>query len=177
MKAFPFDSLRYSYPSRRNLVYGRKGMVATGNALAAQAGLDALKSGGNAMDAAIAAAATLTVVEPVSNGLGSDAFCIIWKNGKLVGINGSGPAPMLASVEALRQKGYTSMPQIGMHTVNVPGAVGVWEEVTAKFGKRTLAQNLEAAISYAQDGYVLQPNVAKEWQAEYKKYQALIAKN
>lgn len=177
MKAFPFDSLRYSYPSRRNLVYGRKGMVATGNALAAQAGLDALKSGGNAMDAAIAAAATLTVVEPVSNGLGSDAFCIIWKNGKLTGINGSGPAPMLASVEALRQKGYTSMPQIGMHTVNVPGAVGVWEEVTAKFGKRTLAQNLEAAISYAQDGYVLQPNVAKEWQGEFKKYQALIAKN
>ena len=105
MKAFPFDSLRYSYPSRRNLVYGRKGMVATGNVLAAQAGLDALKSGGNAMDAAIAAAATLTDVEPVGNGLGSDAFCIIWKNGKLAGINGSGPAPMLASVEALRQIG------------------------------------------------------------------------
>ena len=90
---FQFDSLAYSYPSRRNVVYGKKGMVATGNPLAAQVGLEILKKGGNAIDAAIATAVTLTVVEPTSNGIGGDAFALVWTGGKLHGLNSSGPSP------------------------------------------------------------------------------------
>lgn len=97
----PFDPLLYHYPSRRNAVYGRRGMVCTGNPLAAQAGLMALRKGGNAVDAAVAAAAALTVVEPTANGLGSDAFVIVYTGGRLYGLNASGPAPMAASLQTL----------------------------------------------------------------------------
>ena len=87
--SFPisFDPLTYHYASRRNVVYGRNGMVCTGNPLAAQAGLDVLRKGGNAIDAAVAAASTLTVVEPTANGIGSDAFAIVYTGGKLYGLN------------------------------------------------------------------------------------------
>ena len=90
---FHFDSLCYPYASRRSVVYGRRGMVATGNPLAAQAGLEILKKGGNAIDAMIATAAALTVVEPTANGIGSDAFALVWVKGRLYGLNASGPAP------------------------------------------------------------------------------------
>ncbi len=89
-----FDSQKYCYTSMRKVVYGKKGMVCTSQPLAAQAGLDMLKKGGNAIDAAIAAAACLTVVEPTSNGLGSDAFALIWKDGKLLGLNTRGSRSM-----------------------------------------------------------------------------------
>ncbi|HQA48756.1 MAG TPA: gamma-glutamyltransferase, partial [Bacillota bacterium] len=117
-----FDPRRFDYPSRRNVVYAKKGMVATSQHLAAQAGLDMLKKGGNAVDAAIAAAACLTVVEPTSNGVGGDAFAIVWTDGKLYGLNASGPAPGAISAEALRKAGYKEMPQTGWIPVTVPGA-------------------------------------------------------
>ena len=96
------DALRYKYPSRRTLVYGSRGMVATTQPLAAQAGLDMLKRGGNAVDAAVAAAGCLTVVEPTSNGIGGDAFALVWTRGRLHGLNSSGYAPALANAEELR---------------------------------------------------------------------------
>ena len=108
-----FDAFTYRYPSRRGLVYGTRGMVATSQPLAAQAGLDALKKGGNAIDAAVAAAACMTVVEPTTNGLGSDMFAIIWKDGKLYGLNASGKAPKALSAELVRSLGYEKMPQRG----------------------------------------------------------------
>ena len=90
---FHFDPLSYPAPSRRSVVYGRRGMVATANPLAAQVGLEILKMGGNAVDAMIATAATLTVVEPTANGIGSDSFALVWVKDKLYGLNASGPAP------------------------------------------------------------------------------------
>ena len=92
-----FNGTSNKYPSRRSVVYGKNGMVCTSQALAAQAGLDVLKRGGNAVDAAIATALCLTVLEPPSNGIGSDLFALVWHKGKLYGLNGSGPAPMNGS--------------------------------------------------------------------------------
>ena len=104
---FQFDPQKYQYASRRKLTYGTKGMVCTAQPLAAQAGLDIIKAGGNAVDAAIATAACLTVVEPTANGIGSDCFALVWMKdeNKLFGLNGSGPAPMGISAEALREQG------------------------------------------------------------------------
>src|SRR5450759_2170992 len=102
-----YDSLVYSYASRRNAVYARRGMVATGQPMAAQAGLEILRAGGNAIDAAIATAACLTVVEPAFNGLGADSFALVWTKGKLHGLNCSGKSPKAISVEKLKAVSYT----------------------------------------------------------------------
>ncbi|MBQ9941612.1 MAG: gamma-glutamyltransferase, partial [Christensenellaceae bacterium] len=103
-----YDSRVYRYASKRIVVYGKKGMVATSQPLAAQAGLDMLKKGGNAIDAIIAAAACLPVVEPTCNGLGGDAFAIIaTADGRIYGLNASGPAPMGISAAKVKQKGYS----------------------------------------------------------------------
>ena len=105
--AYPFDPLLQKYPSRRTPLYARGGMVNCSSLQASAAGLEMLRRGGNAIDAAVAAAATLTVTEPTSNGLGSDAFAIVWsaREGKLFGLNASGPAPMLASAETILAEG------------------------------------------------------------------------
>ena len=105
-----YDALESRYPSRRGLVYGKKGMVCTSQPQAAQAGLDILKKGGNAVDAALAAAACLTVVEPCSNGIGGDCFALVWKDGRLYGLNGSGPSPALLKADRLWQAGLTEIP-------------------------------------------------------------------
>lgn len=170
---FQFDSLAYSYPSRRNVVYGKKGMVATGNPLAAQVGLEILKKGGNAIDAAIATAVTLTVVEPTSNGIGGDAFALVWTGGKLHGLNSSGPSPKSISLEALRERGYTEMPEHGFIPVNVPGAPAAWAELSKRFGKLPFEEVLEPAIRYAEEGFTLQPTVGAAWQGSYRGYDKL----
>ena len=95
-----WDSQVYPYPSRREVIYARRGMVCTSQTLAAQAGLDMLKMGGNAVDAALATAIALTVLEPTSNGLGSDAFALIWMKGNLYGVNGSGWSPQKLTWDA-----------------------------------------------------------------------------
>lgn len=105
------DYLHYPYPSRRMTTFAANGMVATSQPLAAQAGLEMLKKGGNAIDAAIATAACLTVVEPTSNGIGGDAFAIVWTNGKLYGLNASGYSPKSISIEAVRERRYTEIPK------------------------------------------------------------------
>lgn len=158
-----FDSLYQPYPSYRVPVYAKQGMVATSQPLAAQAGLDILKQGGNAIDAAIATAAALTVLEPTSNGIGGDAFALVWTEGKLHGLNASGPAPQSISIEALHAAGYTEMPKLGVVPVTVPGAPAGWAELSRRFGRLTLAQVLEPAIRYAEEGYPLAPGLARHW--------------
>ncbi|MBP1153700.1 MULTISPECIES: gamma-glutamyltransferase family protein [unclassified Paenibacillus] len=165
------DAHYYPYPSRRNVVYGRKGMVATSQPLAAQAGLQILKEGGNAIDAAIATAACLTVVEPTANGIGSDAFALVWVDGKLHGLNASGPAPQKLSIEAVKAAGYDQeLPKRGMIPVTVPGAPAAWAELSRKFGKLPLTQVLVPAIEYAESGYPVSPTLAKCWQQYYESY-------
>lgn len=166
----PTDPLYYPYPSQRTVTYARKGMVATSQPLAAQAGLDILKRGGNAVDAAIATAACLTVVEPTSNGIGSDAFALIWTQGKLHGLNASGPAPKTISIEGLQKKGVEELPRFGFTPVTVPGAPGAWAECNRKFGKLPLAEVLAPAIEYARHGYPLSPTLAKNWGNAFKIY-------
>jgi gamma-glutamyltranspeptidase/glutathione hydrolase len=158
-----FDSLYYPYSSRRMTTYARNGMVATSQPLAAQAGLDMLKKGGNAIDAAIAAAASLTVLEPTSNGIGGDAFALVWVKDKLHGLNASGPSPQSISIEALQSKGYTEMPRHGWLPVTVPGTPGAWVELSERFGKLPFEQLLQPAIQHAEKGYPISPILGKYW--------------
>jgi len=159
------DNYTYQYPSRRYMQFAGGGMVATSQPLAANAGLDAIKAGGNAIDAAIAAAAALTVVEPTSNGIGGDAFALVWIEAerRLYGLNASGAAPRAISIEAVRGRGHENMPKSGWIPVTTPGAPRGWADLAARFGKRTLAQNLQQAIDYARDGFPVSPIVAKYW--------------
>lgn len=158
-----FDPLSYRYPSQRHLMYGRKGMVSTSQPLASQAGLEILKKGGNAFDAAIATAACLAVVEPMSNNMAGDGFALIWHEGKLYGLNASGPAPALLSVENLKKDGHTQMPKYGWGAVTVPGVTSGWAAINKRFGKLSLKEILAPAISYARDGFVVSPTVSALW--------------
>lgn len=159
------DCSSYPYPSRRKAVLARKGMVAASQPLAAQAGLEILKKGGNAIDAAIATAACLTVVEPQSNGIGGDAFALVWTKGKLHGLNSSGPSPASISIEAVKSKGfYDEMPSFGMIPVTVPGTPAAWAALTERFGKLSLRDVLEPAIRYAEEGH------PSTWSGNYEQY-------
>lgn len=149
-------------------------MVATSQPLAAQAGLDILKKGGNAIDAAIATAACLTVVEPTSNGIGGDAFALVWTKGELHGLNASGPAPKSISIEAVKEKGHESMPKFGMIPVTVPGAPSAWAELSKRFGKLPLIEVLKPAIEYAENGYPLSPILGKYWKGAVTRYKELF---
>ncbi len=165
-----FDSQKYQYPSRRSVTFAKNGMVATSCPPAAQVGLEILKKGGNAIDAAIATAATLTVVEPTCNGIGSDAFALIWYQGRLYGLNGSGRAPRLLTPEELLAQGHTSVPTMGWAPVMVPGVTSAWAEASKRFGRLEFAQLLEPAARYAEEGYPVAPNVAKLWEKEFEKF-------
>ena len=124
----------YPYPSRRRVIMARRGMVCTGQPLAAQAGLRMLLQGGNAVDAALATAICLTVVEPDCNGLGSDAFALVWIKDRLYGLNGRGPAPALLTRDKVLAAGYAEMPQRGWVPVAVPGAVAAWAALPRRVG-------------------------------------------
>ncbi len=166
-----FDAGTYQYASRRNVVYARRGMVATGQPLAAQAGLEILRLGGNAVDAAIATAAALTVVEPVSNGIGGDNFALVWMKDKLYGLNSSGPAPKSISIDSLAERGVTEIPAHGLIPVTVPGAPAGWAALSERFGQLPLEVVLAPAIRYAQEGYPVSPNAARQWENAYRSYQ------
>lgn len=155
-----FDASVYPYESHREVVYGCRGMVCTSQTLASQAGLDMLKKGGNAIDAAVATAICLTVLEPTSNGLGSDAFALIWTQGKLHGINGSGWSPAGLTRDELLKRGYDQVPLRGWEPVMVPGAPATWAEVHRRFGRLPFEDLFEPAIAYARDGYAVMPNLA-----------------
>lgn len=171
---FSFDPLSYPYPSRRCVVYGRKGMVATGNPLAAQAGLEILKKGGNAVDAMIATAAALTVVEPTANGIGSDAFALVWTQGRLHGLNASGHSPALMTLKALQERGFKEMPVLGTLPVTVPGTPAGWAALSEKFGRLPFADLMEPAARLAEEGFVLQPGVGSGWPRNLKKFKKAI---
>ena len=147
------------YVSRRAPVFARNA-VATSQPLAAQAGIEMLRRGGNAVDAAIATAITLTVVEPAMNGVGSDAFAIVWDGHNLTGINGSGKSP--AAWTPRRFKG-PNMPTQGWDSVTVPGAVSTWIALSQKFGKLPFADLFEPAIRYASDGFQVGTKTASIW--------------
>jgi gamma-glutamyltranspeptidase/glutathione hydrolase len=147
-------------------------MVAASHPLAAQAGLDSLKQGGNAVDAAVAAAAALTVLEPASNGIGGDAFALVWHKGKLYGLNSSGPAPRKLSLEALRKAGFERMPSFGMAPVTVPGAPAAWAALTQRLGALPLTATLRPAIEYARCGAPVSPLVADLWARAFAEFKA-----
>lgn len=153
----------YPYPSQRTAVYAKHGMVNTSQYLASQAGLAVLKKGGNAIDAIIAAASCLTVVEPTSNGIGGDAFALVWNSGRLYGLNASGPAPAAISAEELRNAGYQRMPAYGWAPVTVPGIPSAWAALSARFGKLPLTQVLGDAIDYAGNGFAVSSTVSSFW--------------
>jgi len=154
------------YPTVRTPIFARN-IVATSQPLAAQAGLRVLYEGGNAVDAAIAAAAVLTMTEPCSNGLGSDNFAIVWdpQSGQLHGLNSSGIAPAAWSVKYFERKyGESSIvPLRGWDSATVPGAVAGWSLLHGKFGKRTFADVLTPAIEYAERGFAVSPGVQDKW--------------
>jgi gamma-glutamyltranspeptidase/glutathione hydrolase len=157
-----FDDLDYSQPytSARSPVMGNN-MVACSQPLAAQAGLEMLRKGGNAVDAAIAAAMVLTVVEPTGCGIGSDAFAIVWDGKKLQGLNASGRSPQDWTAEHF--SGQAQMPQRGWGSVTVPGAVSAWVALSERYGKLPFATLAEPAISHAQNGYQVTPIIAELW--------------
>ena len=155
------------YTSTRLPLFARH-IVSTSHPLAAQAGLRMLQQGGNAVDAAIAAAATITLTEPVSNGLGSDAFCILWDGQKLHGLNASGPAPATWTPQYFQRK-YGSdaqtPPKRGFDSVTVPGAVAGWVALSERFGKLPFADLLVPAIEIAERGYLMPVVVQQKWAA------------
>ena len=143
-----------SFASRSEVI-GQNGMAATSHPLATQTAIDILKSGGNAIDAAIAANAVLGLVEPTGCGVGGDLFAIIWdaKTNKLFGLNASGPAPMNSSIEFMKSKGLDQIPRYGPHPVSVPGAVAGWSAMHKKFGKKDFDTLFQQAIDYAEIGF------------------------
>lgn len=148
------------YPSRRQPILARNA-VATSQPLATQAGIAVLRRGGNAVDAALATAIALTVVEPCSNGIGSDLFALVWDGAGLAGLNASGRAP--AAVDAARFDGMSAMPERGWESVTIPGAVSGWSALSQRYGTLPFADLFEPAIRYARDGYAVSPIVARKW--------------
>jgi gamma-glutamyltranspeptidase/glutathione hydrolase len=150
----------FPYPSQRMPVLA-KNVVATSQPLAAQAGLAMLARGGNAVDAGLAAAITLTVVEPTSNGIGSDAYAILWDGQRLVGLNASGRSPKGWTPE--RFAGKSAMPVHGWDAVTVPGCVSAWITLSKRYGKLPFEVLFESAIKYARESYMVSPITAISW--------------
>src|SRR5260221_8330155 len=159
----------------RSVVMARNGAIATSQPLATAAGLKVLQAGGNAVDAAVTAAAVLSVVEPTMNGAGGDLFAIVYsaKDKKVHGLNASGRAGAGATVDELTKRGLQKIPLRGELSVSVPGVVDGWSELLAKHGTRTLAQALEPAIEYARDGYAVSEIIAGQW----KEVESILARD
>eukprot|EP00123_Amoebidium_parasiticum_P018573 comp24246_c0_seq1/m.44859 comp24246_c0_seq1/g.44859 ORF comp24246_c0_seq1/g.44859 comp24246_c0_seq1/m.44859 type:complete len:558 (-) comp24246_c0_seq1:93-1766(-) len=159
----------WAFNSRRSNVYARNGMVATSQPLAVEAGLQVLRAGGNAADAAVAVAAALNVTEPTSTGIGGDCFCLFFdaKTKKVRALNGSGRAPAALTIEHLRAKGYTGneLPKFDVNTVTVPGAAAGWVDTVENFGSGSLSMQdiLQPAINLAEQGYPVAPVTAQNW--------------
>ena len=151
--------------SGRSAVYAPRGVVSTSQPLATTEGLAVLQRGGNAVDAAVTAAAVLTVVEPMMTGIGGDMFAMVWiaKEHRLVALNASGRAGSLMMREELLRRGRSRMPSRGVETITVPGALAGWAELLAKYGTISLAQAIEPAIRYAEEGFPVTPVIAGDW--------------
>lgn len=159
----------FPYPSQRMPVLARN-VVATSQPLAAQAGLQMLRDGGNAVDAALATAIAMTVLEPTSNGIGSDAFALIWINddAQLYGLNASGCSPH--GLAAADFSGHEAMPELGWGPVTVPGCVAAWADLSERFGRLPFAKLFEPAIEYASRGYPVAPQTAEAWSRTVTRY-------
>jgi gamma-glutamyltranspeptidase/glutathione hydrolase len=151
----------YAWPRKPLLAAN---VVATSQPLAAQAGLQMLAAGGTAVDAVLATAITLSLVEPVSNGIGSDAYAIVWDGRKLHGLNASGRSPAAWTLDYFKGRG--SMPVRGWDTVTVPGCVSAWVELHQKFGKLPFKRLFEAAIHYGREGFLVSPTIAGQWEKQ-----------
>jgi len=161
------DFWRFPYPSQRMPVMARN-VVATSQPLAAEAGLRMLLKGGNAVDAVLATAIALTIVEPTSNGIGSDAFALVWDGKSLHGFNGSGRSPQAWNFE--RFAGLDKMPDFGWDAVTVPGAVDSWVKLSQKFGKLHFGELFAPAIDYARNGFLVSPITAERWAFAAERY-------
>ena len=150
-----------------------RNVVATSQPLAASAGLEAMRRGGNAMDAALAAAICLTVVEPTSNGIGSDAFALISADGALHGLNGSGKSP--ADWDVSKFDGLEAVPLRGWDPVTVPGAVDAWVQCSKRFGRMPFSELFDAGIKYAEDGFHVSPNIGGAWARAEESFRGLRA--
>jgi gamma-glutamyltranspeptidase/glutathione hydrolase len=161
--------------STRSVVMARNGVIATSQPLATAAGLQVLQSGGNAIDAALTAAAVLAVVEPTMNGVGGDLFAIVYsaKDKKIHGLNASGRAPAAATLAEFKRRGVERIPLRGELSVSVPGVVDGWNELLSKHGTRTMAQVLGPAIRYAREGYAVSEIISDQW----KSVESLLAKD
>lgn len=167
----PFSS---PFAMPRSSTYAGNGMVATSQSLAAEAGLEMLRAGGNGVDAAVAAAAALTVVEPTSNGIGSDASAIVCAQDELYGLNASGPSPHALTPEALTRAGHSRMPEVGWEPVTVPGAPAAWAALAERFGTLPLTRLLEPAARYAAEGFPVSAAVARGWHAQFERFRASL---
>lgn len=158
-------------PQSRSVVMARHGMVATSHPLAAQTGLDVLRSGGNAVDAAIAVNAMLGVVEPMSCGIGGDLFAIVWdaKSQKLYGLNASGRSPKRLTRSVFQEKKLDQIPDYGPLSWSVPGCVDGWHELQQRFGTRPLSAVLAPSIATAEEGYPVSELIAASWQGSEKR--------
>ena len=169
-----YTRMRLARPPRsygRSTLRAPAAVVATSQPLAAQAGLEVLRRGGNAFDAAVATAAVLNVVEPMSTGLGGDAFALCWvaKEAKLYALNASGRSPYGLSPELLRRRGLTSMPRTGILSVTVPGAAAGWCDLVGRLGSMPMEEVLSAATHYAEEGFPLSEIIAAGWQSAAEK--------
>ncbi len=173
--ALPLNLSRdsFPYPSRRMPVLAPRGVVATSQPLAAQAGLSVLQAGGNAVDAALATAIALTVVEPTSNGIGADAFALVWDGRTLHGLNGSGRAPRAHTPARVRQLGHERIPARGWLAVTIPGAPATWRDLHERFGRLPFERVFDPAIHYAERGFPVSPVPAAAWAASFHVYSAL----
>jgi gamma-glutamyltranspeptidase/glutathione hydrolase len=161
-------------PAGRSVVRARQAMVASSQPLASQTGIDVLKRGGNAVDAAIAMAAVLNVTEPNMTGMGGDAFAMVYspKTKKLEALNASGRAPRKLTRDHFRQRGITQMPMTGMEPITVPGAVDGWITLLEKYGTMKLTDLLAPAIGYAEDGFPVMEKTAADWAPEVPRLKA-----
>lgn len=169
-----FDPEKYAYPSRRNVVYARRAMACASVPQGAQIGLDVMKAGGNAVDAAVAMASAMPVLEPTGNGLGSDCFALVWVEGekKLYGLNASGTAPMALSRETVKRLGFDEMPKTGWIPTMVPGAPAGWAKLNRRFGTKPLSELFAPAVSYAREGCPVSVNLTPQWEQDSKRIAA-----
>ena len=174
-----YDPLQYSYPSHRNVVYARRAMACTSIPQGAQIGLDIMKAGGNAMDAAVAMASAMPLLEPTGNGLGSDCFALIWveKEQKLYGLNASGRAPLALSPEVFRTRGLSAVPTDGWLPTMVPGAPAGWAAINRRFGSKPLSELFAPAIDFARSGCPVAVNVDPQWKKDSARIAAAMKKN
>ena len=174
-----FDPHKYAYPSHRTVVYARHAMACTSVPLGAQIGLDVMKAGGNAVDAAVAMAAAMPLLEPTGNGLGADCFALVWieKEKKLYGLNASGVAPMALSAAKVRELGFDEMPKAGWLPTMVPGAPAGWAALNRRFGTKSLPELFAPAVSYAREGCPVPVTVAKQWENDARRIAAAMEQN